>query len=211
MPTSCEYTSLNSKTLLLYFTTLSALLHVTVLRYNIVARHLWTCNILSARHFNQVYYCGTSFLHVSYLIIPHCTWLAFHYTAIKVNLFIDTRHALLLNFCAMAKTSGYHPGSPNQTTERDMPARKTKGSLGKIYTYGGLLLSYITLALFLPFLSLHLGLFSPYHTGFFCIFYLYHTCGNFATHISHLSLKVVPHFTWFFLPFVCFASDQNTL
>ena len=101
MPTSCEYTSLNSKTLLLYFTTLSALLHVTVLRYNIVARHLWTCNILSARHFNQVYYCGTSFLHVSYLIIPHCTWLAFHYTAIKVNLFIDTRHALLLNFCVI--------------------------------------------------------------------------------------------------------------
>ena len=85
------------------------------------------------------------------------------------------------------------------------------GLLGKIYTYGGLLLSYITLALFLPFLSLHLGLFGPYHTWFFCIFYLYHTCGNFAIHISHLSLKVVPHFTWFFLPFVCFASDQNTL
>ena len=85
-----------------------------------------------------------------------------------------------------------------------------EGSLGKIYTYGGLLLSYITLALFHPFLSRHLGLFSPYHTGFLCIFYLYHTCGNFAIHISHLSLKVVPHFTWFFLPFVCFASDQNT-
>ena len=63
---------------------------------------------------------------MSYLIIPHCTWLAFHYTAIKVNLFIDTRHALLLNFCAMAKTSGYHPGSPNQTTKRDMPTGKTK-------------------------------------------------------------------------------------
>ena len=43
-----------------------------------------------------------------------------------MNLFIDTRHALLLNFCAMAKTSGYHPGSPNQTTERDMPTGKTK-------------------------------------------------------------------------------------
>jgi len=26
----------------------------------------------------------------------------------------------------MAKTSGYHPGSPNQTTERDMPTRKAK-------------------------------------------------------------------------------------
>jgi hypothetical protein len=84
------------------------------------------------------------------------------------------------------------------------------GSLGKIYMYGGLLLSYITLALFHPFLCHHLGLFSLYHTGFRCIFYLYHTCGNFAIHISHLSLKVVPHFTWFFLPFVCFASDQNT-
>ena len=33
----------------------------------------------------------------------------------------------------MAKTSGYHPGSPNQTTERDMPTRKTKQVTQKGY------------------------------------------------------------------------------
>jgi hypothetical protein len=45
------------------------------------------------------------------------------------------------------------------------------GSLGNIYIYGGLRFSYITLVLFLPSLSLHLGLFGLYHTWFFCIFY----------------------------------------
>ncbi len=40
------------------------------------------------------------------------------------------------------------------------------GSLGNKYIYGGSWLSNITLVLFLPFLSLHLGFFSLYRTRF---------------------------------------------
>ena len=39
MPNCYRYTSLNSKMLLLYITTHSALLHITIVRYNIVKRH----------------------------------------------------------------------------------------------------------------------------------------------------------------------------
>ncbi len=64
---------------------------------------------------------------------------------------------------------------------------KILGSLGKIYIYGGSRLSNITLVLFLPFFSLHLGFFGLYHTWFFCSFYLYHTCANFFSYITPIA------------------------